>query len=76
MRSRTVGALALVIGSAVPVLVHAPQADAVTSQQAISVKDAAARSGFSDPNYFAKVFRKVMGMSPSQYQASVRIKHR
>ena len=39
-----------------------------------SVKDAAARSGFSDPNYFAKVFRKVMGMSPSQYQASIRRK--
>ena len=38
----------------------------------VSVKAAAARSGFSDPNYFAKVFRKVMGMSPSQYQASVR----
>jgi AraC-like DNA-binding protein len=39
-----------------------------------SVKAAAARSGFSDPNYFAKVFRKVLGMSPSQYQASVRAK--
>ena len=36
-----------------------------------SVKEAAARSGFSEPNYFAKVFRKVMGMSPSQFQASL-----
>jgi AraC-like DNA-binding protein len=36
----------------------------------VSVKEAAARSGFTDPNYFAKVFRKVTGLSPSQYVTS------
>lgn len=41
-----------------------------------SVKAAAARSGFSDANYFAKVFRKVMGMSPSEYQASLHSRKR
>ena len=35
----------------------------------VSVKEAASRSGFTDPNYFAKVFRKVTGLSPSQYCA-------
>ena len=34
-----------------------------------SVKEAAAQSGFSDPNYFAKVFRKVTGMSPSEFMS-------
>jgi AraC family L-rhamnose operon transcriptional activator RhaR len=28
----------------------------------------ALRTGFSDSNYFAKVFRKVMGMSPGEYR--------
>ena len=37
-----------------------------------SVKEAAARCGFTDPNYFAKVFRKVTGVSPSQHLLSLR----
>lgn len=34
----------------------------------ISVADAAARVGYSDANYFSKVFKKNTGMSPTQYQ--------
>lgn len=37
----------------------------------VSVKEAAARCGFTDPNYFAKVFRKVTGLSPSQYVSAL-----
>lgn len=34
------------------------------------VADVAYRTGFSDPKYFSKSFRKAMGMSPSEYIAS------
>lgn len=32
-----------------------------------SVADAAYKTGFSDPNYFSKVFKKVYGINPSEY---------
>lgn len=32
-----------------------------------SVADTAYKTGFSDPNYFSKVFKKVYGISPSEY---------
>jgi AraC-like DNA-binding protein len=38
----------------------------------VSVKEAALRSGFTDPNYFAKVFRKVTGLSPSHYAGRIK----
>jgi AraC-like DNA-binding protein len=34
--------------------------------EGVSVKEAAVRVGFSDPFYFSRVFRKVMGVPPSQ----------
>ncbi len=36
----------------------------------LSVKEIARDSGFPDPNYFAKVFRKVTGLSPSEFRLS------
>lgn len=36
----------------------------------IAVQEIAGLSGFSDPFYFNKVFRKIVGMAPSQYRAS------
>ena len=35
-----------------------------------SVTEIAFRSGFSDPNYFARRFRKHFGISPSEYRAT------
>lgn len=32
-----------------------------------NVSETAYRAGFSDPNYFSKVFRKTFGMSPSDF---------
>jgi len=36
----------------------------------MSVTDIAAAVGLGDPSYFARVFRKVVGISPSEYRAS------
>jgi AraC-like DNA-binding protein len=34
----------------------------------LTVKEVACRTGFSDPNYFTKAFRRVTGFSPSEFQ--------
>ncbi len=34
----------------------------------INIKDISAKVGYRDSNYFAKVFRRVVGMSPSDYR--------
>ena len=39
--------------------------------QGLSVKEAAARVGYANGNYFAKVFRRVTGRSPSEYLAGL-----
>ena len=35
----------------------------------ISVKEAGIQSGYSDPNYFSRIFKKQMDMTPSEYKA-------
>ncbi|MDY3284944.1 MAG: helix-turn-helix transcriptional regulator, partial [Eubacteriales bacterium] len=35
-----------------------------------SIAEIAAQSGFSDPDYFARLFRASYGMTPSQYRTS------
>ncbi|MBI3829465.1 MAG: helix-turn-helix domain-containing protein [Planctomycetes bacterium] len=42
--------------------------------QGLSVKEAAARVGYANGNYFAKVFRRVTGRSPSEYLAALAAK--
>lgn len=34
------------------------------------IKDIAQRCGFADPNYFAKVFRRIYAISPSEFRSS------
>jgi two-component system response regulator YesN len=36
----------------------------------LSVKEIAVDSGYSDPNYFSRIFRRYEGMSPSEYAQS------
>lgn len=36
----------------------------------IAVQEVAGLSGFSDPFYFNKVFKKTVGMTPSQYRTA------
>ena len=33
-----------------------------------SVKDAAKRVGYADPNYFSKLFKKIVGITASEYK--------
>ena len=35
----------------------------------VSVKEAGIKSGYSDPNYFSRIFKKQMDMTPSEYKA-------
>jgi transcriptional regulator GlxA family with amidase domain len=36
----------------------------------ISVKDVALQIGYDDPYYFSRLFKKIMGLSPTQYRQS------
>ena len=36
----------------------------------LSVKDVSGMCGFEDPNYFAKVFRRVFGVSPTEFRTT------
>ncbi|MCR5716350.1 MAG: AraC family transcriptional regulator, partial [Lachnospiraceae bacterium] len=36
--------------------------------ESVNVKDVGKAVGYEDSNYFTKVFRRVMGMSPSEYR--------
>ncbi|MCZ7646458.1 MAG: AraC family transcriptional regulator [Planctomycetota bacterium] len=47
-------------------------ARALLEEGKLSVKEIAARIGYADANYFAKVFRRAHGQSPSAFQASLR----
>ncbi len=40
-------------------------------QPTINVKDVGKAVGYSDSNYFTKVFRRITGMSPTEYRLSV-----
>ena len=36
-----------------------------------NVSETAYQTGFSDPNYFSKTFKKHIGMSPTEYQKNI-----
>ena len=37
--------------------------------QSVSVKDICVQVGYSDPNYFSRIFKKAVGMTPTEYRA-------
>lgn len=42
----------------------------LTNTARLSVKEVAMMSGFADPNYFAKVFRRFFGASPTEFRTT------
>ncbi len=46
------------------------QAKRLLNNPSMSIADAAAAVGFTDPSYFTRVFRRVTGLSPSAYRGS------
>jgi AraC-like DNA-binding protein len=40
------------------------------AKNTVPVKEISILCGFPDPNYFAKVFRRVYGASPTEYRTS------
>jgi AraC-like DNA-binding protein len=42
----------------------------LTKTASLPVKEVAIMSGFDDPNYFAKVFRRVFGASPTEFRTT------
>lgn len=44
------------------------EAQKLLRQPTVSVKDIGARVGYPDSNYFARVFRRMKGVSPSEYR--------
>jgi two-component system, response regulator YesN len=36
-----------------------------------SIKDISALTGYSDPNYFSKLFKKIVGLTPTEFRESV-----
>lgn len=38
---------------------------------AISIKEICYRTGYSDPNYYCKIFKKVTGMTPTEYRSGI-----
>jgi AraC-like DNA-binding protein len=42
----------------------------LSSHSRLSVKEVASLTGFEDPNYFAKVFRRFFGISPTEFRTT------
>jgi len=43
------------------------------SNPSFSVADVAKKEGYQDPNYFSKVFKKVVGITPTEYRKNIGI---
>jgi two-component system response regulator YesN len=40
----------------------------------MSIKEICHRIGYNDPNYYCKIFKKVTGMTPTEYKASISVR--
>ena len=57
------------IGHALGIMGHSYSTDDLMymAEGGMSVADVAYRCGFSDPKYFSRCFKKIMGCSPTEY---------
>lgn len=42
--------------------------------QSLSIKEICLKIGYNDPNYYAKAFKKITGMSPTEYRSSINMR--
>ena len=47
------------------------KAKELLSDVVVNIKDISTKVGYRDSNYFAKVFKRVVGMTPSDYRSYV-----
>jgi two-component system response regulator YesN len=47
------------------------EAKELISNELLSLKEVCYEVGYNDPNYFSRVFKKVTGMSPTEYRSFV-----
>jgi two-component system response regulator YesN len=40
----------------------------------ISIKEICQKIGYNDPNYYAKAFKKITGMTPTEYRSSIKLR--
>ncbi|MBI4024671.1 MAG: helix-turn-helix transcriptional regulator [Verrucomicrobia bacterium] len=57
-------------------MIRVERAKDLLNQGSLPIKEVAVRVGFADANYFAKVFRRVCGFSPTEHQANLLQSHR
>ena len=48
---------------------HVERSAQLMRDQGLTVSEACYRTGFSDPKYFSKVFKKFLGVTPSEYRS-------
>jgi len=51
------------------------EAERLLKEKPITVKEAAFASGYQDPNYFSKIFKKIKGILPTEVKSELRIKN-
>ncbi|WDC84358.1 AraC family transcriptional regulator [Caloramator sp. mosi_1] len=44
------------------------------SNKSLSIKEICQEIGYNDPNYYCKIFKKITGMTPTEYRAACRIR--
>lgn len=47
------------------------KAKEILKEASINVKEVCDKVGYSDPNYFSKIFKKVTGMTPTEYRNNI-----
>lgn len=47
------------------------RAKELLADPALSIKEISGSTGYSDPNYFSKLFKRIVGLTPTEYRESV-----
>jgi YesN/AraC family two-component response regulator len=47
------------------------RAKEMLADPAINIKDISSKAGYRDANYFTRVFKRMVGMTPSEYRSGV-----